>query len=69
MRERRERMERRGMTLKKLGVWIFVGAVLLTAIDYCTCQAKERRWSFEWRKTPDCFQLSATKRKPSRRAK
>ncbi len=60
-------MENAKSALKRLGTFIFVGAVLLTAINYCAGQKKERRWDLEWKKSPDLFQLSATKRKRSRK--
>ena len=60
-------MENAKLAVKKLAVFIFVGAVLVTAINYCVGQKRERRWDIEWKKSPECFQVSATRRKPSRK--
>ena len=60
-------MENAKLTLKRIGLLIFVSGVLLTVIDYYGSQKKERRWDIEWKKSPEFFQLSAAKRKKSRK--
>ena len=53
--------------LKKFGVLVLAGAVLLTAMDYYAGQRKERCWDIEWKKSPESFRLSAIKRKGLRK--